>query len=59
MSTRVVLVDDELNIWQAMGRPFHSIRNEWNMEFLSPAQQRQTAGSNVERQLMGSVTLKY
>jgi putative nucleotidyltransferase with HDIG domain len=35
MSTRIVFVDDELNILQAMGRSFHSMRNEWNMEFLS------------------------
>jgi putative nucleotidyltransferase with HDIG domain len=35
MSTRIVFVDDELNILQAMGRSFHGMRNEWNMEFLS------------------------
>jgi putative nucleotidyltransferase with HDIG domain len=35
MSTRIVFVDDELKILQAMGRSFHSMRNEWNMEFLS------------------------
>jgi putative nucleotidyltransferase with HDIG domain len=35
MSTRIVFVDDELNILQAMRRSFHSMRNEWNMEFLS------------------------
>jgi putative nucleotidyltransferase with HDIG domain len=35
MSTRIVFVDDELNILQAMGRSFHSMRNEWNMEFLT------------------------
>src|SRR3984957_412847 len=35
MSTRIVFVDDELNILQAMGRSFHSMRNEWNMEFAS------------------------
>jgi HD-like signal output (HDOD) protein/CheY-like chemotaxis protein len=35
MSTRIVFVDDELNILQAMGRSFHRMRNEWNMEFLS------------------------
>jgi putative nucleotidyltransferase with HDIG domain len=35
MNTRIVFVDDELNILQAMGRSFHSMRNEWNMEFLS------------------------
>jgi len=35
MSMRIVFVDDELNILQAMGRSFHGMRNEWNMEFLS------------------------
>jgi putative nucleotidyltransferase with HDIG domain len=35
MSTRIVFVDDELHILQAMGRTFHGMRNEWNMEFLS------------------------
>jgi putative nucleotidyltransferase with HDIG domain len=35
MSTRIVFVDDELHILQAMGRSFHSMRNDWNMEFLS------------------------
>jgi putative nucleotidyltransferase with HDIG domain len=35
MNTRIVFVDDELNILQAMGRSFHGMRNEWNMEFLS------------------------
>jgi putative nucleotidyltransferase with HDIG domain len=35
MSTRIVFVDDELHILQAMGRSLHSMRNEWNMEFLS------------------------
>ena len=35
MSTRIVFVDDELNILQAMGRSFHGMRNEWSMEFLS------------------------
>jgi putative nucleotidyltransferase with HDIG domain len=35
MSTRIVFVDDELKILQAMGRSFHSMRNEWNMEFLT------------------------
>jgi DNA-binding NtrC family response regulator len=35
MSTRIVFVDDELKILQAMGRSFHNMRNEWNMEFLS------------------------
>jgi putative nucleotidyltransferase with HDIG domain len=35
VSTRIVFVDDELKILQAMGRSFHGMRNEWNMEFLS------------------------
>ena len=35
MNTRIVFVDDELNILQAMGRSFHGMRHEWNMEFLS------------------------
>jgi putative nucleotidyltransferase with HDIG domain len=35
MSLRIVFVDDELHILQAMGRALHSMRNEWNMEFLS------------------------
>jgi putative nucleotidyltransferase with HDIG domain len=35
MSTRIVFVDDEPNILQAMGRSLHGMRNEWNMEFLS------------------------
>src|ERR1700733_12314172 len=35
MSTRIVFVDDELHILQAMARSFHGMRNEWNMEFLS------------------------
>src|SRR5580700_10143434 len=34
MSTRIVFVDDELHILQAMARSFHGMRNEWNMEFL-------------------------
>jgi DNA-binding NtrC family response regulator len=35
MSTRIVFVDDELHILQAMSRSFRSMRNEWDMEFLS------------------------
>jgi putative nucleotidyltransferase with HDIG domain len=37
MSMRIVFVDDELNILQAMQRTFHSMRQEWNMEFASSA----------------------
>ena len=32
---RIVFVDDELNILQAMRRSFHSMRDEWSMEFVS------------------------
>ena len=35
MSMRIVFVDDELNILQAMRRSFHSMRDEWSMEFVS------------------------
>jgi putative nucleotidyltransferase with HDIG domain len=35
MITRIVFVDDELNILQAMARSLHGMRNEWNMEFIS------------------------
>jgi HD-like signal output (HDOD) protein len=35
MSIRIVFVDDELNILQAMRRSFHGMREEWNMEFVS------------------------
>jgi DNA-binding NtrC family response regulator len=35
MTIRIVFVDDEINILQAMSRSFHSMREEWNMEFLS------------------------
>jgi putative nucleotidyltransferase with HDIG domain len=35
MSTRIVFVDDELHILQAMARSLHGMRSEWNMEFLS------------------------
>jgi putative nucleotidyltransferase with HDIG domain len=35
MSARIVFVDDELDILQAMARSFHGMRNEWNMEFQS------------------------
>jgi HD-like signal output (HDOD) protein len=35
MSIRIVFVDDELNILQAMRRAFHNMREEWSMEFVS------------------------
>jgi HD-like signal output (HDOD) protein len=35
MSIRIVFVDDELNILQAMRRSFHNMREEWSMEFVS------------------------
>jgi HD-like signal output (HDOD) protein len=35
VSIRIVFVDDELNILQAMRRSFHSMREEWSMEFVS------------------------
>jgi putative nucleotidyltransferase with HDIG domain len=35
VNTRIVFVDDELNILQAMARSFHNMRKEWNMEFVS------------------------
>ena len=35
MSIRIVFVDDELNILQAMRRSFHNMRGEWSMEFVS------------------------
>ena len=35
MSMRILFVDDELNILQAMRRAFHGMREEWNMEFAS------------------------
>src|SRR5450755_5082220 len=35
MSIRIVFVDDELNILQAMRRSFHHMREEWSMEFVS------------------------
>jgi putative nucleotidyltransferase with HDIG domain len=35
MSMRIVFVDDELNVLQAMRRSFHSMRDEWSMEFVS------------------------
>jgi HD-like signal output (HDOD) protein len=35
MSIRIVFVDDELNILQAMRRSFHNMRDEWSMEFVS------------------------
>jgi putative nucleotidyltransferase with HDIG domain len=31
---RIVFVDDEVNVLQAMRRTLHSMRSEWNMEFL-------------------------
>jgi HD-like signal output (HDOD) protein/CheY-like chemotaxis protein len=35
MSIRIVFVDDELNILQAMRRSLHDMRDEWSMEFVS------------------------
>jgi len=35
VSIRIVFVDDELNILQAMRRAFHNMREEWSMEFVS------------------------
>jgi putative nucleotidyltransferase with HDIG domain len=35
MSIRILFVDDELNILQAMRRSLHGMRDEWNMEFAS------------------------
>jgi HD-like signal output (HDOD) protein/CheY-like chemotaxis protein len=35
MTMRIVFVDDEINILQAMRRTFHGMREEWSMEFLS------------------------
>jgi putative nucleotidyltransferase with HDIG domain len=37
MSMRILFVDDELNILQAMRRSFHSMREEWDMEFAPSA----------------------
>jgi putative nucleotidyltransferase with HDIG domain len=31
---RIIFVDDELNVLQAMRRSLHAMRSEWNMEFL-------------------------
>jgi putative nucleotidyltransferase with HDIG domain len=31
---RIVFVDDEVNVLEAMRRTMHSMRNEWSMEFL-------------------------
>jgi HD-like signal output (HDOD) protein len=31
---RIIFVDDELNVLQAMRRSLHCMRNEWNMEFV-------------------------
>jgi putative nucleotidyltransferase with HDIG domain len=35
MTIRIVFVDDELDILQAMRRNFHNMRDEWSMEFVS------------------------
>jgi hypothetical protein len=32
---RIVFVDDETNVLQAMRRTMHSMRTEWSMEFVS------------------------
>jgi len=32
---RIIFVDDELNVLQAMRRSLHPMRSEWNMEFVS------------------------
>jgi putative nucleotidyltransferase with HDIG domain len=32
---RIIFVDDELNVLQAMRRSLHAMRSEWNMEFVS------------------------
>ena len=32
---RVVFVDDEVNVLQAMRRTLHAMRQEWSMEFCS------------------------
>ncbi len=37
MKMRIVFVDDEVNILQAMQRSIHHMKGEWNMEFLSSA----------------------
>jgi len=37
MSIRIVFVDDELNILDALRRSFHSMREAWSMEFVSSA----------------------
>src|ERR1700684_4676202 len=37
MSIRIVFVDDELNILDALRRSFHSMREAWSMEFASSA----------------------
>lgn len=34
---RIVFVDDEINVLQAMQRTMHGMRGEWNMEFLTSA----------------------
>jgi HD-like signal output (HDOD) protein/CheY-like chemotaxis protein len=35
MTIRVVFVDDEIDVLQAMRRTFHHMRDEWSMEFAS------------------------
>jgi putative nucleotidyltransferase with HDIG domain len=32
---RIIFVDDELNVLQAMRRSLHAMKSEWNMEFVS------------------------
>jgi YesN/AraC family two-component response regulator len=32
---RIIFVDDELNVLQAMRRSLHAMRSEWNMDFVS------------------------
>jgi CheY-like chemotaxis protein len=32
---RILFVDDEANVLHAMRRVMHSMRNEWNMEFVA------------------------
>jgi putative nucleotidyltransferase with HDIG domain len=32
---RIIFVDDELNVLQAMRRSLHAMRSEWNMEFVA------------------------
>ena len=35
MTIRIVFVDDELDILQAMRRTFRGMKDEWSMEFVS------------------------